>query len=379
MSMTGPLAGIRILEAGHILAAPFAGMLLADLGADVIKIEPEAGDLSRSVRSPTVGGYSAYFTSINRGKRSVHLELETAEGQQRLAELVRSADALIANLRPASIRRFGLDYESLKRHNPQIVAVAVTGFGLEGESADWPAFDYIVQAMTGVAMLTGEPDGPPTLAGYSAVDNSVGIMAALSLLAKVHEAGRTGVGGQVDVSLFDTMLAQLNYKAASYLNGGGPSVRLPMGSHISYVPAQLFETPDGYLALFVTHDDMWRRLCGEVGRPEWGQDPRFDTMQHRYDHRDELLGLLAPLLKSATADAWTERLRPLGLAVGPVRTLDEALDSDFVADREMVTSLETAGGPIRIVAHPVRYDGERPPATLPPRLHEHTDEILGGL
>lgn len=377
--MTGPLEGIRILEVGHMLAAPFATMLLADLGADVVKVEPASGDISRRVGAPYVGGYNAYFASLNRGKRSVHLELATPEGQEKLAALVRTADALIVNLRPSAVRKLGLDYESLKEHNPKIVAVALTGFGLAGEGADWPAFDYIVQAMTGVAMMTGEPDGPATLAGYSAVDNSSGIMAALALLAKVHGAQRTGVGGQVDVSLFDTMLAQLNYKAASYMNGGGPSVRQPMGGHISYVPAQLFETADGYLALFVTHDGMWRTLCQVVEHPEWADDPRFATMEARREHRAELLALLSPVLKSATAAEWTSRLRPLGLPVGPACTLDEAVDSDFVIGRGMVASLETGEGPIRVLTHPVKYDGERPAATLPPKLHEHTDEIFGGL
>lgn len=374
--MTGPLEGIRILEVGHMLAAPFATMLLADLGADVIKLEPASGDISRSVGAPRVGEHNAYFASLNRGKRSVHLELSTAEGQDRLAALVGTADALIVNLRPAAIRRLGLDYASLKTHNPRIVAVALTGFGLEGEGSDWPAFDYIVQAMTGVAMMTGEPDGPATLAGYSVIDNSAGIMAALALLAKVHQAARTGVGGQVDVSLFDTLLAQLNYKAASYLNGGGPTVRLPHGGHISYVPAQLFEVADGYVALFVTHDAMWRSLCAEIGRPEWADDPRFATMAQRRANREELLGQLCPVLRAGTADDWTARLRPLGLPVGPVRTLDEALDSDLVLGRGLVASLETGAGPVRVITHPVLYDGERPAATLPPRLHEHTDDII---
>jgi crotonobetainyl-CoA:carnitine CoA-transferase CaiB-like acyl-CoA transferase len=374
---TGPLAGIRILEVGHILAGPFATMLLADLGADVIKVENVDGDMSRTVRSPVIGGYNSYFTSINRGKRSVHIELATPEGQAQLAELAKTADALIVNLRPAAIRKYGLDYESLKQHNPAIVAAAVTGYGLEGEGSDWPSFDYIVQAMSGVAMLTGEPDGPATLAGYSAVDNSSGIMAALSLLAYVHGAQKSGVGGQLDVSLFDTMVAQLNYKAASYLNGGGPSERLPMGSHIFYVPAQLFESADGYFALFVTHDEMWRKLCIEIGRDEWITDPRFLTMQLRHDNREALLELLTPILKATTSAEWVARLRPLGLPVGPVQTLDDALDSDFVAKRDLVVSLETGEGPIRIVGNPLRFNGERPAATLPPLLHEHTQEILG--
>lgn len=375
---SGPLSGIRVLEVGHILAGPFATMLLADLGADVIKLENVEGDMSRRVASPVVGGYNSYFTSINRGKRSVHIELGTADGQAQLAALAAEADALIVNLRPSAIRKYGLDYASLSKHNPKIVAVAVTGYGLDGEGSDWPSFDYIIQAMTGVAMLTGEPDGPATLAGYSAVDNSSGIMAALALLAKVYEAGKTGRGGQVDVSLFDTMLAQLNYKAASYLNGGGPSERLPMGSHVFYVPAQLFRSADGYFALFVTHDEMWRKLCVEIGREEWITDPRFLTLQLRHDNRTDLLALLEPILAASPTDEWVKRLRPLGLPVGPAQTLDDAVDSDFVAGREMVVSLETDDGPIRIVGNPLRFDGERPAPLLPPKLHEHTDEILGG-
>ncbi len=191
-------------------------MLLADLGADVIKIEPIDGDLSRQVGSDYVGEHNVYFASLNRNKRSVHIDLTTEEGQAELGALAETADALLVNLRPSTIRKLGLDYESLRRFNPKIVCVALTGYGLEGPAAEWPAFDYVIQAGVGVAGLTGEPDGPPTLPGYSAVDNSSAIMAALALVAKVHE----GKGGQVDVSLFDVMLSQLNYKAAAYLNGG---------------------------------------------------------------------------------------------------------------------------------------------------------------
>src|SRR3954454_5205799 len=291
--MTGPLAGVRVLEVGHILAGPFAGMLLADLGADVVKIESAQGDLSRTVGSQSVDGHNVYFASLNRNKRSVHVDLATPQGQQQLAELARTAHALVVNMRPSAIRRLGLDYASLRRHNPRIVCVAVTGYGLEGPSAEDPAFDYVIQALTGIAAMTGDPEGPPTLAGYSAVDNSAGIMAALALVAKVHE----GNGGQVDVSLFDTVLAQLNYKAAAYLNGGERPPRQPMGAHTFYVPAQLFETAAGYLALFVTTDEFWRRLCKGIERPEWADDPRFATAHARFDNRAELLGLLAPVLR----------------------------------------------------------------------------------
>ena len=259
----GPLAGIRVLEVGHILAGPYGGMLLADLGADVIKIESVEGDLSRDVGSTVVDEHNVYFASLNRNKRSVHIDLTADEGQAQLHALAETAHALLVNLRPSSIRKLGLDYESLRGVNPKIVCVAVTGYGLDGPAAELPAFDYVIQAGVGIAALTGEPDGPPTLSGYSVVDNSTGIMAALALVAMVLE----DKGGQVDVSLFDVMLSQLNYKAATYLNGGGPPGRQAMGAHSFYVPAQLFETASGHLALFVTHDEFWRRLLRRARPP----------------------------------------------------------------------------------------------------------------
>lgn len=370
--MTGPLAGVRVLEVGHYLAGPFAGLLLADLGADVVKLEPAQGDLSRAVGSQSVDGHNVYFASLNRNKRSVHIDLATPAGQAQLAELATTAHALVVNMRPSAIRKLGLDYESLRRHNPAIVCVAVTGYGLDGPSAEDPAFDYVIQAMAGVAAMTGEPDGSPTLAGFSTVDNSAGIMAALALVAKVHE----GKGGQVDVSLFDTMLAQLNYKAAAYLNGGQRPQRHAMGAHSFYVPAQLFETAAGHLAMFVTHDDFWRRLCDEIGRPEWGTDPRFATMHGRHDNRTELLDLLCPLIRERTAQEWVARLRPLGLPVGEVADLGDTLDGELVRSRDMVVTLDTDDGPLRLLANPVRLDGDRGRAGLPPRLHEHTDDLF---
>jgi crotonobetainyl-CoA:carnitine CoA-transferase CaiB-like acyl-CoA transferase len=360
-----------VLEVGHVLAGPFGGMLLADLGADVIKIEPIDGDLSRQVGSNVVDGHNVYFASLNRNKRSVHIDLATDEGQAELGKLAITADALLVNMRPATIRKLGLDYESLRRFNPKIVCVALTGYGLDGPAADWPAFDYVIQAGTGVAAMTGEPDGPPTLAGYSAVDNSTGAMAALGLVAKVLE----GKGGQVDVSLFDAMLSQLNYKAAAYLNGGDVPTRQPLGAHTFYVPAQLFETASGHLALFVSHDEFWRRVCAEVGRPDWADDPRFSTMHARFEHRAELLEALAAELHKASAAEWVARLRPLGIPVGEVINLADALDGDLVRSRGMVVAVDTPDGPLRMVGNPIRTDAAQE-YRVPPRLHEHTREVL---
>jgi CoA:oxalate CoA-transferase len=277
------------------------------------------------------------------------------------------------NLRPSTIRKLGLDYASLRRFNPKIVCVALTGYGLDGPAAEWPAFDYVIQAITGVAALTGEPDGPPTLAGYSAIDNSAGIIAALGLVAKVLE----GKGGQVDVSLLDVMLSQLNYKAAAYLNGGGAPTRQPLGAHQFYVPAQLFETASGYLALFVTRDDAWRRLCDAIDRRDWADDPRFAKMHARFEHRAELLAALGARLKQATAAEWEERLRPLGIPAGAVRQLGEALDGELVRSRGMVVAIDTAAGPLRVIGNAIRFDDAPPEYRVPPRLHEHTRDVLG--
>jgi crotonobetainyl-CoA:carnitine CoA-transferase CaiB-like acyl-CoA transferase len=376
--MSGPLAGLRIIEIGHVLAGPYATMLLADLGADVIKVETDTGDVSRNVGSQYVDGHNVYFASINRNKRSVRIDLATDEGQVQLHRLVKDSDALLANLRPTAIRKLGLTYESLRDVNPKIVCVALTGYGLDGPEAAWPVFDYLVQAGVGLAAMTGEPDGPPMLPGYTAADNSSAIMAALGLLAKVHEAGVRGSGGQVDVSMFETMLSQLNYKAAAYLNGGVIPTRQPSGGHSFYVPAQLFPTAGGYLAAFVTHDEFWRRLCDELDRPEWGSDERFATMHARQANRAELVALLTTRLVHATAVDWEARLRPLGLPVAAVVGLDVALESEYVARRDMVVEIATDEGPLRLVRSPIHTDTALTGYRAPPRLHEHTQELLEG-
>lgn len=342
----GPLAGIRILEVGHILAGPYATMLLADLGAEVTKIEPPTGDLSRQVSD-------AYFASLNRGKRSICLDLTTDDGMRRLGELAAESHALLVNLKPSAIRKFGLTYDALRRWNETIVCVAITGYGLDG--GDDPAFDYVVQAQTGVASLTGDPDGPPMLPGYSAADNSTGMTAALGLLAQIV----SGRGGQVDVSLRDVMLSQLNYRASAYLNEGTEPRRMPNGAHSYYVPAQLFPTAEGTLALFVTHDGFWRIFATEAGIDG------FPTMTERAQRRDEVLAVVTEVLSRDTAAGWEARLRPLGVPAAAVRSLPDALD----ATPEMVVT----AGDFRLVGSPIRVIGYEPQYAPPPKLGEHTD------
>lgn len=341
---SGPLEGIRILEVGHILAGPYSTMLLADLGAEVTKIEPASGDLSRQVSE-------AYFASVNRGKRSVCLDLTSEAGKAHLAELASKSHALVVNLKPSAIRRFGLTYEALRRWNEQIVCVAITGYGLA--AGDDPAFDYVIQAATGVAALTGDPAGPPTLPGYSSADNSAGLTAAIGLLAQIV----SGRGGQVEVSLRDVMLSQLNYRASAYLNEGTEPRRQPFGAHSYYVPAQLFPTAEGYLAVFITHDGFWKSFAAETGIEG------FPTMSERAERRHEVLAVVTGALAADTAHAWESRLRPLGVPAAAVRTLPEAL----AAAPEMVVT----AGDFRLVGSPIRVDGYKPQYGSPPGLGEH--------
>ncbi|MGY1940192.1 CaiB/BaiF CoA transferase family protein [Nocardia gipuzkoensis] len=341
---SGPLAGIRILEVGTMLAGPYATMMLADLGAEVTKLEPAGGDISRQVSD-------SYFASLNRGKRSLCVELGSEQGRARLGELVAESHALLVNLKPSAIRRLGLTYDALRRWNDKIVCVAITGYGLYG--GDDPAFDYVIQAAAGIAALTGDPAGPPTLPGYSSADNSTGLTAALGLLAQIV----SGRGGQIDVSLYEVMLSQLNYHAAAYLNEGKRPQRRPFGAHSYYVPAQIFPTADGYLALFVTHDGFWKTFAAEAGVDG------FELMADRVARRVEVLAAVTAALAADTATGWEARLRPLGIPAAAVRDLPEALEASPEA---VVTA-----GEFRLVGSPIRIADYEPQYAPPPRLGQH--------
>jgi crotonobetainyl-CoA:carnitine CoA-transferase CaiB-like acyl-CoA transferase len=276
-------------------------------------------------------------------------------------------------MKASTIKKLGLTYENLRRFNEKLVCVALTGYGLDGPAEDAPVFDYLIQAWTGIAALTGEPGGPPELAGYSVVDNSSGIVAAVGLLAKIVE----GKGGQVDVSLYDVMLSQLNYKAAAYLNAGEEPQRYPLGAHPYYVPAQLFGTLDGYMSVFVSNDRFWRLLAEEIEHTEWITDPRFATMDARAKNRVVLLEELQAVFGAVRTEEWVERLRRLGIPVAAVRSLAEALDEPVTEGHEMIVGLKTKDGEIRVVGNPIRISGSPPTYSRPPLLGEHSSEVLG--
>jgi CoA:oxalate CoA-transferase len=373
----GPLAGIRIIEVGHMLAGPYCGLLLADMGAEVIKIEPLEGDIARHVSPHFIGPHNAYFASLNRSKQSIVLDLASQQGRQELEKLVSKSHALITNLRPAAIRKLGLTYDSLGPHNQKFVCVALTGYGLEGPYSENPAYDYVIQALTGIMSLTGDPTSPPTKTGYSAVDNSAGMVAAMGLLAKIVE----GKGGQVDVAMYDVMLSQLNYLVGASLNADEEVKRYANSSHPYMVPAQIFPTADGWLTLFITHDKFWEKFCREIDKPEWLIDERFATMASRRENRDFVLTAIMSVLITQSAQSWVNRLAPLGLVVSEVSTFKQALDSALTAERGLVVNLVNDKGessyPLRAIGSLMRFNDYEPQYRLPPLLNEHHDVILG--
>lgn len=371
--MNGPLAGIRVIEVGHMLAGPYCGLLLADMGAEVIKIEPPEGDIARKVSPHFIGPHNAYFASLNRSKKSVVLDLASEAGRAELEGLASTSHALVTNLRPSAIKKLGLTYDALKIVNRKLVCVALTGYGLNGKYAESPAYDYVIQALTGVMQLTGDPSAPPTKAGYSAVDNSAGIMAAMALLAKIVE----GTGGQVDVAMYDVMMSQLNYLAGASLNAGEVMERLANSSHPYMVPAQIFPTKDGWLTLFITHDKFWQKFCNEAGKPEWASDAKFATMAARRGNRAEVLAAITEVLMQASAKDWVRRLAPLGVVASEVGTLADALASDLARSRDLVVPLGDGDVPLRAIGSAIKFDGFTPAYSLPPLLDEHREAVLG--
>jgi crotonobetainyl-CoA:carnitine CoA-transferase CaiB-like acyl-CoA transferase len=355
-----------------MLAGPYCGLVLADLGAEVIKIEPPGGDIARNISPHNLGEHNAYFASLNRSKKSVALDLTSEEGRCSLGHIVAGAHALITNLRPSAIRKLGLTYEALRSFNPKLVCVALTGYGLDGPAANRPAYDYVIQATTGVMSLTGDPLGPPTKAGYSAVDNSAGLMAAIGLLAKIVQ----NKGGQVDVAMHDVMLSQLNYLAGAWLNAGELPERFANSSHPYIVPAQIFPTKEGWLTLFITHDQFWAKFCNEAGRPEWISEPAFSTMEARRNNREQVVDAVTTVLSHDTAAGWTRRLEPLGVVVAEIGSLDQALASDLVRDRNMVVQLGPQSLGLRAVGSAIKMSDYEPRYGAPPLLDEHRQEIL---
>jgi crotonobetainyl-CoA:carnitine CoA-transferase CaiB-like acyl-CoA transferase len=380
---TGPLAGVRVLDFCHFLAGPYAALALADLGADVIKVEdPGHPDEARRVGPCFDGDESVYFRSLNWAKRSVGLRLASPEGRSVALDLVAAADVVLDNFRPGVMAKLGLDHDTLAAVNPHIVTVSLSGFGATGPSAARPGYDYTIQALAGVMSLTGEPDGPPGKAGISYVDHAGGLAAALAVCAALVERGLTGLGRHVDVALFDVQVSMLTYLAAWQMNGGFVPGRTPSGSHPSIVPAQTFAAADGYLSIFVGNDPMWARFVTALDDPR-AADPAWLTTAGRYEHRTAVIACLQQILAQRPAAEWIDRLTAHGVPCAPVNGIAEALADPQVGARGMVVTV-TGDQPAGDGAAPDGYRcvrGPLPtaapaPTTGAPTLGQHTAEVL---
>ena len=373
-----PLSGIRVADFSRVLAGPLATMLLADLGADVVKIErPESGDDTRGWGPPFVGGDAAYFLSLNRNKRSVTLDLSSDEGRSAARRLALASDVVVENFRPGLMERFGLDHATLAAEHPGLVYCSLTAFG-EGDPAARPGYDIIAQALSGLMSFTGHPGGEPTKVGVALLDVICGLYACNAIQAALIGRGTTGRGARVTVSLFDASVAALVNQAANYLLGG--LVPEPLGNaHPNIVPYQLFETADRPIILAAGNDRLFERTCEVIGRPELAADERFATNAARVRNRDALIPLLSAELAGRSAAEWLEALEAAAVPCAPVRKLDEVFASAEGAAAIQEID-DPARGLLRLVADPIRVDGRVPPARFPPpRLGEHTDEILAEL
>jgi succinate--hydroxymethylglutarate CoA-transferase len=362
-------------------AGPFGSMQLADMGAEVIKIEnpAEGGDVSRSVGPYLLGeNDSHFFQAFNRNKRSITLNLRAPEGKSVLHALAATADAVLDNLRGDQPPRLGVTYDQLKSANPRIVCAHLSAYGREGNRASWPGYDYLMQAEAGYLSLTGEPDQPPARFGLSIVDMMAGVYAATALLGGIVSARATGVGRDVDVSLFDTALANLNYLAAWYLNGGHAQGREPRGAHPSLTPSQLYRTADGWIFIMCNKQKFWPVLCEKIGRPECASDPRFATFKARLENRAELTRLLDEALSTRGTAVWLEQFAG-SVPAAPVHDVAQALGSEFVAREDRVWCYAHPRGDFYMVPPAFRFPGEAIPKDAAPAFGADTDVVLGEL
>ncbi|MBI2165532.1 MAG: CoA transferase [Chloroflexi bacterium] len=378
--MPGPLEGIRVLDLSWILSGPFCTLVLADLGAQVIKIErPEIGDLARGT-APFVGenGDSAYFMSLNRNKKSVTLDLSVKEGRDAFLGLVKKADVVVENMRPGSMKGLGLDYTELQRHNPRLIYCAISGFGQTGPYARRPALDIIVQGMGGIMSITGDPGGRPVRVGTSIGDIAAGLFAAVGVCAALRERERSGQGQMIDIGMLDCQVAILENALARYWATG--EVPRPLGTrHPLATPFQAFETLDGYVVVaIIGSEEMWPLFCSAIDRVELIDDPRFQTGWSRTQHIETLEPVIAAEMKKRTTQEWVDELGRLGIPCGPVNTIDRVASDPHLAQREMFVELPHKRlGSFKYTGTPIKLS--RSPADVlhpPPDLGEHTEEIL---
>ena len=375
---SGPIAGTRVVDLTRILAGPLCTMMLGDMGAEVIKVEPPGtGDDTRGWGPPFANGEAAYFLGVNRNKRSLTLNLAAKDGQEILQQLVRKADVVVENFKLGTLEKWGITNAWLEKNTPRAIRCSITGYGSSGPDAALPGYDFILQAESGLMSICGEPDGAPTKYGVAIVDVVTGLYACNAILAALAARSRTGRGQHLELSLYETSLFMLANVAANYLAAGKDGGRFGNG-HPSIVPYTTYPTRDGMVAVAVGNDAQFAKLAQAIGRPEWGADARFAKNKDRVAHRELLDGLIADTLRTAAATAWIEKLKAAGVPCGRINSVKQAFDDPQTGARRMVETVEHPTlGVLKLVGTPFKFSGT--PTSVrraPPTLGQHTEEIL---
>ena len=378
MDAFSALEGLRVLDLSRVLAGPYCTMLLADMGADVIKVErPGKGDDTRGYGPPFINGESTYFMSVNRNKRSMTLNIKHEAGRQILFDLIARADVLVENFRPGTLDRQGFGFDDLHPSYPKLIYCSVSGYGHTGPMRNVPGYDLIVQGEGGIADLTGEPDGPPMKVGTSQADIIAGMNAFQGILLALLARRQSGLGQKIDISLLDCQVSLLTYQAAIFLGTGDSPTRMG-NQHPSIAPYETFAAKDGYVNVGCGNEVIWKRFCEITGNQALSEDPRFANNADRVANREALNRILEPLMKTRTVDDWVGLLRPAGVPSGPIQSVQEVLEHPQTLAREMVVPLEhPVAGDIRVTGNPIKMS--LTPAQVqnaPPLLGEHTEDVL---
>jgi len=369
------LSGVRVLDLSRVLALPYATMILGDLGAEIIKVErPGKGDDTRSWGPPYFGDQSAYYLCANRNKKSITVDIKTSEGQKTIRELAAVSDVVVENFRVGKLKKYGLDYESLSKINPKLIYCSLTGFGQDGHRSKLPGYDFMIQGLSGIMSITGEPNGRPMKVGVAIVDIVAGLYAAIAILASLYKREQSGNGEYIDIALFDTAVSWLANVASNYLVSGKLPERFG-NAHPNIVPYQTFKAKDGYFNLAIGNDTQWRRFT-EIANSEELKNSKFRTNKDRVNNRKELIALLEPIFLKKNVSEWIELLKKESIPCGEILSLDK-LFSDSQLIRDMVKTVDHPYGKLKIVGSPLKlknYPVKKP--VYPPLLGEHTDYVL---
>ncbi len=375
--MPGPLEGIKVLDLTRVLAGPYATMILSDLGADVIKIEqPEIGDESRNF-GPFKNSFSLYFMSVNRGKRSITLDLKTDRGKDIFKQLVKQSDILVENFRPGTMKKLGLDYETLAAEHPALIYAACSGFGQTGPFAEKGAYDMIIQGMGGIISITGEPDGPPVRVGTSISDITAALFTTIGILSALHNRNSTRKGQLVDVAMLDSLVAVLENAIVRYF--ATDEIPQPLGSrHPAITPFEAFESADGHIIIAIGNDTLWAKFCEHVGQKNLISDARFSTNVERTANHSELFPILSEIMRQRTTDEWIDALENIGVPCGPINTIDKVVNHPQVQARDMIAHvIHQMTGAVEVPGLPIKLSDTPGDVDIPaPNLGEHTVEIL---